>query len=241
VPLLIAALAVVGAIATNSVLSASTAGATVAGYPAVPSAGSLGPDSGCTDSIGCSTGNPVQTYAVTKTASESTAVPGDKVTYTITVTNTGTVAYAAANPAAFSDDLTKVLDDATYNANATSTSGTLTYSSPDLTWSGALAVGAVATITYSVTVNSPDTGDLNLVNAIVTTNPGGDCLSGSTNSGCSSTVADVPASGANAETITNSGLAFTGVAASSQIGIGLIGLALGIGFMLLARRRRHSS
>ena len=34
----------------------------------------------------------------------------------------------------------------------------MSYTSPNLTWTGNLAVGATATITYSVTVNSPDTG-----------------------------------------------------------------------------------
>ena len=34
----------------------------------------------------------------------------------------------------------------------------MSYTSPNLTWTGNLAVGATATITYSVTVNNPDTG-----------------------------------------------------------------------------------
>ena len=34
----------------------------------------------------------------------------------------------------------------------------MSFSSPNLTWTGNLAVGATATITFSVTVNNPDTG-----------------------------------------------------------------------------------
>ena len=51
-----------------------------------------------------------------------------------------------------------MLANAVYNANAAATAGTVSYTSPNLTWTGNLAVGATATITYSVTVNSPDTG-----------------------------------------------------------------------------------
>ena len=105
-------------------------------------------------------------------------------TYTITVTNTGNVAYSAAAPVTVTDDLTKVLDDAVFNPtsatalNGTTSAGTLTYAKPTLTWTGPLAVGAVVTISYTVTVNSPDNGDLQLVNGIVTST-GGNCLTSS--------------------------------------------------------------
>ncbi|MFP3670873.1 hypothetical protein SB717_37960, partial [Priestia sp. SIMBA_032] len=79
--------------------------------------------------------------------------PGTKVTYTVTVTNTGTAAYTTASPASFTDDLTAVIDDATYNGDANNGA---TYAAPTLSWSGPLAVGATRTVTYSVTVNSPD-------------------------------------------------------------------------------------
>ena len=51
------------------------------------------------------------------------------------------------------DDLTGVLDDATYNDDATADVGDdPTYDEPRVTWSGALASGETVTITYTVTL-----------------------------------------------------------------------------------------
>ena len=53
-----------------------------------------------------------------------------------------------------------MLDDAAYDNDAAATgTGTVSYASPVLTWTGNLTPGQAATITYSVTVNNPDTGD----------------------------------------------------------------------------------
>jgi hypothetical protein len=79
-------------------------------------------------------------------------------------------------------------DDAVYNANAAATAGTVSYTSPNLTWTGNLAVGATATITYSVTVNSPDTGSGILANTVTSTTAGSNCASGSGNAACTATV-----------------------------------------------------
>src|ERR1700729_885646 len=95
--------------------------------------------------------------------STPTPTPGATVGYTITVTNSGTVAVSGA---AFSDSLAGVLDDASYNGDATATAGSGTYSNPNLTWTGNLAAGAVATITFSVTVATPDTGNKILASAL---------------------------------------------------------------------------
>jgi hypothetical protein len=88
------------------------------------------------------------------------------------VTNIGGAHLAAAD-VVVTDDLSDVLDDATYVADADSAgAGILVWSSPVLTWSGDLAVDAVVTVTYSVTVNDGDElGDGVLVNAVT----GGEC------------------------------------------------------------------
>ncbi|RCG27302.1 DUF11 domain-containing protein [Sphaerisporangium album] len=135
----------------------------------------------------CTTTVDVLTPALTivKTADAATTAPGATVHYTITVTNTGQTPYPAAT---VTDSLAGVLDDATYGGNAAATSGTVAFTSPHLTWTGALGLGAAATITYSVTVNSPDTGDRNLVNALVSTTSGSNCAAGSADPRCGVTV-----------------------------------------------------
>lgn len=107
---------------------------------------------------------------VEKFSGVETARTGDTVTYTIEVTNDGTGAYTAANPASFTDDLTGVLDDASYNEDAEATSGTVSYSEPTLSWEGALAAGDSATVTYTVTVTNA--GDHQLLNTACVPNAG---------------------------------------------------------------------
>ena len=123
-----------------------------------------------------------------KVASKQTARPGDTVTYTVTVTNNGTMDYTGAAPASFTDDLSDVLTDATYNLDASATAGTLAYGAQVLSWSGPLAAGATATITYSVTVDDPDTGPHTMINSVVSPDPS-NCPSGSTDPACTASVA----------------------------------------------------
>ena len=129
-----------------------------------------GADPGCTSTVTVLT--PVLT--VSKSADRTTVTPGGTVTYTMTVANTGQTPYTGATA---TDDLTKVLPDAVYNADANATSGTVTFTSPNLTWTGDLAVGATATITYSVTVRNPDLDDKLITNRAYSNMLGSTCPS----------------------------------------------------------------
>ena len=111
--------------------------------------------------------------AIAKTANVSSTTPGSTVTYTITATNSGQTTYTGA---AFSDSLAGLLGDADYNNNASATTGSTSYSAPNLTWTGNLAIGATATITYSVTVNNPDLGSASLIDTVTSSTPGNNCV-----------------------------------------------------------------
>ncbi|WP_155990737.1 GEVED domain-containing protein, partial [Paraoerskovia marina] len=133
---------------------------------------------------GAWTGGEVEDYLVTvvepelvveKTPSTTEAAPGQDVTYTITVENTGAVDFTESNPATVSDDLSGVIDDATYNDDAAAASDVdgntppaPSYTEPELTWSGPLAAGETVTITYTVTVADPlsESGDGVLDNVV---------------------------------------------------------------------------
>ncbi|MDX3386646.1 GEVED domain-containing protein [Streptomyces niveiscabiei] len=152
------------------------------------------PDTNCgpsSTSSACGNRTPqgVPQLTMKKTASSSTATPGSTVTYTVTVQNSGTAAY---DDASWSDDLTDVIDDATYNNDVNASTGSASYNAPKVTWTGDLAAGQTATITYSVTVNDPDTGNQQLTNTVVSDVPGSNCGSGSTDSSCTSGPLGVP-------------------------------------------------
>ena len=68
---------------------------------------------------------------VTKTADTTAVVAGSQVHYTVTLANTGETDYT---PAGFTDTLVGVVDDATYDANAVASIGTVSYTEPP--WPG---------------------------------------------------------------------------------------------------------
>ena len=76
--------------------------------------------------------------------------------------NDGAGDWTAVDPASVVDDLTDVLDDATWDNTATASAGSVSFTSPRLTWSGALAHGSTVTVTYGVTVTN--LGDHQLAN-----------------------------------------------------------------------------
>ncbi|RLK54319.1 DUF7507 domain-containing protein [Actinokineospora cianjurensis] len=142
-----------------------------------------GPQSNCTTGstdTRCRVALLVRSSEFVKTADNNDPEPGETVTYTVRVTNTGAVDLTGLS---FADDLSGVVDDATYNG-ATASSGVVSYTGTRLAWSGDLVVGAVATVTYSITLHDPATGDNQMVNTIVSTGPGSTCGEGSTNPAC---------------------------------------------------------
>ena len=133
-------------------------------------------------------------YTTAKSASPTGPVnQGAVLTYTETVTNTGT---NPATTAGFSDDLSSVLTDGTLvPGSVTSSAGTANVSGTTLTWAGTLtappAAGSVVTVSYQVKVNNPDTGTFQLTNNLTPTIAGGSCASAGA---CTTTVlVNVPA------------------------------------------------
>jgi uncharacterized repeat protein (TIGR01451 family) len=121
------------------------------------------------------------THSISKTASRQNAVVGDKVDYTVTVRNTGDVPYAQMT---LDDDLSEVLAHATYNNDATASSGTVTHNDDTIHWTGPLPVGGTVTIRYSVTITSALPADPKVANHVSSPDPGGNCPPGSTDPAC---------------------------------------------------------
>ena len=119
------------------------------------------------------------------TALTSSTAPGETVSYTLTIADTGQTAYAGAT---VTDSLADVLDDATYKNDALATGGAVSFASPNLTWTGDLSPGATVTVTYSVSVNDPATGNLTLANTVSSAALGSNCLPGSSDPRCSSSI-----------------------------------------------------
>ena len=106
---------------------------------------------------------------ITNTPHHQPGHPGAVVGYTLTITDTGQTPYTGISVA---ESFAQMLDDAAYNGDAAATTGTLSYASPVLTWTGNLAPGATATVTFSVTVNNPDTGDKLVIVTATSAAPG---------------------------------------------------------------------
>ena len=66
-------------------------------------------------------------------------------------------------------------DDATGNGDQTASSGTLSIGATGAVWTGDIPVGATVTITSTVTVNNPDTGNHVLTATAVSAAPGSNC------------------------------------------------------------------
>ncbi|KZE89425.1 isopeptide-forming domain-containing fimbrial protein [Microbacterium sp. TNHR37B] len=125
-------------------------------------------------------GQPGYTFEKTSDPGSGTAVgEGSVVHYTLTGVNTGET---RLDEVVISDDLSGVLDHATFNDDVAVTVGDREVAAPSLegttlTWSGALAEGETVTITYSVTVKTGVTGaTLRNVATSTATPPGGETI-----------------------------------------------------------------
>lgn len=138
-------------------------GSPVVADPVVPTIGECDLSEAC-----ASTETALPAVSVEKTANLETATFGGTVTYTVRVTNTGTVDLPADDPAAFEDDLSGVLDDAVLEGDVTASIGEAEVVGAVLSWSGPLLAGESATVTYTVRVGSPPPGDRELINVVTT-------------------------------------------------------------------------
>ncbi|WP_236005029.1 DUF11 domain-containing protein [Amycolatopsis pittospori] len=192
----------------------------------------------------CGTTTPLSSLKIKKTVDKAEAKPGEVVTYTVTVENTG---QATVDDATFTDDLTQVLDDATFDGAVKVSTGTATYAAPKLTWKGKLAPGEKATVTYAVTVKSPASGDHRLRNVVTSDTPGGNCPPGSENPDCGTDTrvppTPQPPDKPNPQppnTPRPPGLAVTGSPVKTMSVLALGMLAIGALLLLAGRRRRES-
>ncbi|GAA3409812.1 DUF7927 domain-containing protein [Streptosporangium vulgare] len=117
---------------------------------------------------------------ITKTASPVLAKPGQKITYTVKLRNTGDT---GRSDFTFTDDLSGLLDDARFDHDQSATSGTVSFAAPEVTWTGDVAAGQTVTVTYGVTVDDPPAGDLRLSGELVGPE-GSNCAAGSLDPAC---------------------------------------------------------
>ncbi|WP_351235708.1 hypothetical protein [Streptomyces sp. NPDC002133] len=135
---------------------------------------------------------PALDVEITKTASTTTAEPGDMVTYTITAKNLGDTDLTDVR---FTDDLTDNLDDAVYDGDAAATTGKVSYAEPELSYAGDIPAGQSVTVTYSVTVGPAGTGDGSLRNSVVEESEWSNCEAASDDAKCTVTPVIVHAAG----------------------------------------------
>ena len=100
--------------------------------------------------------------------------------YTATLANAGQTPYFGIS---VSTDTTGLPTNATSAGYATASSGTLSIGATGAVWTGDIPVGGTVTITSPVTVNNPVTSDM-LTATAVSTAPGNNCPSGSTDPRC---------------------------------------------------------
>jgi uncharacterized repeat protein (TIGR01451 family)/fimbrial isopeptide formation D2 family protein/LPXTG-motif cell wall-anchored protein len=182
----------------------------------------------------CRTETPVHSVVFAKTVSPAGPFkPGDVVTYTITATNNG---QANLDGITWSDDMTRVLDDADMNGQPSADRGSVSYSVPLVNWTGSLAVSEVARVTYSVTIKD-HRGDGSMPNGVVGAGPGSNCPSVGAAIECQTLALVLPA-GVDLDPTEPGELPRTGGNTSGIVLVASMLLAAGVGLVAVRRRRR---
>ncbi|MGW6538004.1 DUF7927 domain-containing protein [Streptomyces sp. NPDC055011] len=127
---------------------------------------------------------PVPDLEVTRTVEPRTVRPGGTLTYTITAKNVSGLDQPGAS---FTDDLTGVLDDASRAGDAKADLGEVRDGRSRIGWTGDLPAGGTATLTYSVRVKDPVTGDGRLRGVVEVGSPRSHCDKGSGDPACAAT------------------------------------------------------
>lgn len=112
------------------------------------------------------TENPVGSLLLSKIndKGDGTVVkPGEKVTYTVTITNPSS---AALEDTSVSDDLSDVLGNATWNDDAKPSSGEVELKGQTMRWTGSVPANGSVTVTYSVTVKDTAEAPASIRNAV---------------------------------------------------------------------------
>ncbi len=108
---------------------------------------------------------------ITSQADTASIVAGGIVNYTVTVANTGQTPYTGAT-------YTDPIGGAIYGGDAWASSGSdVARRRRELIWTGDLAEGATATVTYSVRI-APSAGDSTLATTITSPTRGSNCAAG---------------------------------------------------------------
>jgi uncharacterized repeat protein (TIGR01451 family) len=160
-------------------------------------------------------------YSKTSDPAPGTVVSvGDRITYTLTVTQRGAGAVTGASVV---DDLVEVVDDAAWDGVTTASSGTVDVVGTEITWSGDLAVGQVVTIRYAVVIMG--TGDGVLDNAVTSFDP--------------RTLCDPASPCETRHVLSPAAVANTGSVPTGTLGFGLLILLVGVAVVTLRRPTRR--
>jgi len=125
---------------------------------------------------------PVSQLTIDTTPSAPTVTPGALLNITTTITNTGQTPYFGISVTFSAPGLGS---EGTSGGDQTASSGTLSVGTDGAVWTGNIPVGGTVTITGSIIVNNPYTGNPVLSITDVTTAPGSNCPAGAPTRGAS--------------------------------------------------------